>query len=241
MKELIFCLYALIASAAAHATNPESSPFQLQDPQNVMRPFTNDRCSYFFDGNWGECCISHDFAYWKGGTGKERKIADQEFRSCLKEKTNDALAQMMYLGVRIFGGLRNTTHTWGYGWLRNRGNRALSSSENEMISKWVTPELLSDLSKSARRRGFKNLPYPTFTGNYCIDQTLPLLSEKGTVTNVRTTKFVHPNIWKIETPLCKGYYVARFNITSISECTLPHYRDTAPEFLMDIKAYGDCR
>src|SRR5262245_15908951 len=34
-------------------------------------PFTTDGCSTFPDGAWKSCCVTHDYAYWCGGTAED--------------------------------------------------------------------------------------------------------------------------------------------------------------------------
>ncbi len=104
-----------------------------------LRPFTSDGCSLFPDGTlkdrtlWCDCCLSHDMAYWQGGTTAERKKADKALRACVLERTHDkALAATMYLGVRA-GGMPAfpAWYRWGYGWTYGRGYKALSADERQ--------------------------------------------------------------------------------------------------------------
>lgn len=62
----------------------------------------------FFTGErepWYEACIEHDFAYWMGGTSKERKIADQKLREAVIKTGHPIWANIMYIAVRIFGSI----------------------------------------------------------------------------------------------------------------------------------------
>ncbi len=104
----------------------------------TLRPFTSDGCSLFPDrslcngGNdWCHCCLEHDHAYWRGGTRKQRRTADQELKACIADVTNSALqAKLMYAGVRLGGSpYLYTWFRWGYGWKGLRGYRPLSDSE----------------------------------------------------------------------------------------------------------------
>ena len=38
--------------------------------------FHFDGCSKWFDGNWRQCCYTHDLAYWMGGSYWQRVKAD---------------------------------------------------------------------------------------------------------------------------------------------------------------------
>lgn len=76
----------------------------------------SDRCSWFFDGDWGDCCIAHDKEYYAGGTKAMRKAADRRLKQCIAGKGHKVIAQMMYYGVRIGGvGFLKLPFSWGFG------------------------------------------------------------------------------------------------------------------------------
>lgn len=81
--------------------------------------FKSDKCSLFFDGNWGHCCVEHDKTYFFGGTKAERKAADRKLYECIKATGGcgkKAIAGMMYVGVRIGGvGFLKLPFSWGFG------------------------------------------------------------------------------------------------------------------------------
>lgn len=83
-------------------------------PPNI---FKSDGCSCWPDGSWVECCVRHDLVYWMGGTSEERKAADRELTRCVSERGHPAVAQLMYIGVRV-GGVwwLPTPFRWGFGW-----------------------------------------------------------------------------------------------------------------------------
>jgi hypothetical protein len=104
-----------------------------------LRAFATDGCSMFFDGTptqrelWKHCCYAHDKAYWRGGTREERKEADEELRTCVDRVEDEALAELMYRGVRAGGGpCWPASYRWGYGWPYGRGYRALSEDEAKL-------------------------------------------------------------------------------------------------------------
>jgi hypothetical protein len=103
---------------------------------SAIKPFTTDGCSLFPDhlpgkGPYCECCVQHDFAYWRGGTSQEREAADEAFRQCVERSSHDArLARAMYLGVRAGGSPHlYTWFRWGYGWPYGRFYTALTAEE----------------------------------------------------------------------------------------------------------------
>ena len=80
-------------------------------------PFTSDGCSLWFDGDWVECCVQHDLAYWRGGTSKERQEADRALEQCVAKRPHTVMAPIMYAAVRAFGvWWLPTCFRWGYGW-----------------------------------------------------------------------------------------------------------------------------
>lgn len=62
--------------------------------------------------------MRHDWLYWKGGSSKDRLVADEEFFECVKETRSGWLAPFRWLGVRIGGVyfLPFRKWRWGYGW-----------------------------------------------------------------------------------------------------------------------------
>jgi hypothetical protein len=78
--------------------------------------YVSDKCSMFFDCNYGDCCVEHDKAYFFGGTKKERRAADAELYRCVKSRGHGFIAKMMWVGVRIGGvGFLPTPFRWGFG------------------------------------------------------------------------------------------------------------------------------
>lgn len=105
-----------------------------------IKPFTSDGCSAFPDGTleykelWLSCCTAHDYAYWQGGTYKERLKADQELRHCVTKIGEPNIAKLMLAGVRVGGSpYLPTSFRWGYGWSYPRVYKALTDYEKEQI------------------------------------------------------------------------------------------------------------
>jgi hypothetical protein len=108
----------------------------------TIEPFTTDGCSMFPNGTishnslWLDCCISHDFAYWQGGTYQQRLAADNRLRDCVAGTGASFTAEIMLEGVRIGGSpFFPTTYRWGYGWPWLRGYKQLSPSELKQIQR----------------------------------------------------------------------------------------------------------
>ena len=100
-------------------------------PMHVRRlkPFVSDGCSLFPDGDWRDCCVEHDRAYHKGGTGQERLAADRALRRCVAARGHPVVAWIMYRGVRL-GGLSvlPTPFRWGFGHKWPRSHRRKTGS-----------------------------------------------------------------------------------------------------------------
>lgn len=109
----------------------------FSQPPAILAPFTTDGCSMFPDRSplsetdWCTCCVSHDLAYWRGGTAEQRLAADQALRACVLQSSGSvALADLMYNGVRV-GGDPNifTSYRWAYGWPFGRTYEPLTAAE----------------------------------------------------------------------------------------------------------------
>lgn len=120
-------------------------PLELTQQENklkaqTLKPFSSDGCSVFPDGSleqktlWQQCCITHDFAYWQGGTYQARRDADLALKDCVMALGKPWTARAMRLGVR-FGGtaLFPTPFRWGYGWSYPRWYGALSEKEQWLV------------------------------------------------------------------------------------------------------------
>lgn len=83
-------------------------------------PFESDGCSIVPDYDQTECCVRHDWLYWRGGGFQERRKADREFFECIQGGTELApwLAAVRWFGVRVggVGFLPFRRWRWGYGW-----------------------------------------------------------------------------------------------------------------------------
>jgi hypothetical protein len=127
MKYVIFALLLLC------------SPTQASELK--IKPFKTDGCSAFPDGTfkqrdlWLNCCIKHDYAYWKGGTYAEREAADRALKQCVAQIGADKVAVIMLLGVRVGGTpFLPTGFRWGYGWPFPRAYGALTEEELKQVN-----------------------------------------------------------------------------------------------------------
>jgi hypothetical protein len=88
--------------------------------------FTSDGCSggmslawrvFGAPPPWEQCCVVHDFAYWRGGTANERAQADEALEQCVAASGHPIWGAIMRAGVWP-GGVPHlpTAWRWGYGW-----------------------------------------------------------------------------------------------------------------------------
>lgn len=91
------------------------------------RPFHFGGCTLFpdriGDSSFLEACLTHDIAYWYGGSSSQRRHADQVFRQDIRESGSFGrwLQWPMYGAVRLFGNtwvLRQFDANWGFGYNR---------------------------------------------------------------------------------------------------------------------------
>lgn len=120
---------------------------------NLLKPFYTDGCSVFPDGTWQDgdlwrdCCLKHDYDYWKGGTEEERESSDKALKQCVAKLGEDTVAKLMLAGVRAGGSpYFPTSYRWGYGWPLGRGYKALTEQELQQVEALSQhlPHLFSD-------------------------------------------------------------------------------------------------
>ena len=111
---------------------------------DTLSPFTSDGCSLFPDGRlnqqnlWLDCCVHHDFDYWKGGTFQERSDADNALKACVAEVGASKTAFVMLIWVRVGGSaFLPTPFRWGYGWSYPRFYGALTTTEQQQVKEIV--------------------------------------------------------------------------------------------------------
>jgi len=122
----------IFISLGSGCTTPGSiKPTDLKD-------FKSDACSMFPEGTkeeknlWCHCCLEHDKVYWKGGTSRERKEADNVLKKCVKKAGEEKIAQLMLTGVRVGGTpYLPSQFRWGYGWPYLRGYKDVSVKMEE--------------------------------------------------------------------------------------------------------------
>jgi hypothetical protein len=131
---LIFLVSTVSFSQTTDTGMPEPVPrAQEKKSQDFPPGFKSDSCTWFPDGNYGDCCVAHDIDYYKGGSLKQRRRSDMRLYRCVKKKNgwrNKIIAPLMYIGVRIGGvSFLPTPFRWGFG--RKKIRRALRKAEAE--------------------------------------------------------------------------------------------------------------
>jgi hypothetical protein len=96
---------------------------ELADVFGGMRPWDasmSDGCTLSPDGSWRQACVTHDQAYYHGGSAADRKRADQQLRTdMIAQGAPKWVANAYYAGVRV-GGVPGTGLPWEWGF----GNHA---------------------------------------------------------------------------------------------------------------------
>ncbi|MGI8467542.1 MAG: FAD-binding oxidoreductase [Pyrinomonadaceae bacterium] len=117
MKKIILAsfIFALAAISSSAQTKSNSALSAQTFPENLK----SDGCTHFPNGDYLDCCVQHDLAYFKGGSWKERWRADGQLRKCVAAKNgwwHKPLAPVMWSGVRIGGvPFLPTKFRWGFG------------------------------------------------------------------------------------------------------------------------------
>lgn len=122
MKTFPVIVFSLVFSASAFG--------QAAAVRVMPADFRTDKCTWFPDSNYADCCVEHDRDYYFGGSLKERRASDKRLRECVSSKRkgwkSKLLAYGMYIGVRIGGvSFLPTPFRWGFGneWPRKRGKK----------------------------------------------------------------------------------------------------------------------
>lgn len=124
---LLFSLGAFAQNNSGHKNGTRPMPAN----------FKSDGCSMFPDGDYCDCCVEHDKAYFFGGSFKERRHADIKLYKCVRAKKgfhHKIIAPLMYVGVRI-GGVSwlPTPFRWGFG--KTKKYKIKNNSQPEKINK----------------------------------------------------------------------------------------------------------
>ena len=84
MIRIIFLLTVFISLFAItqFSGNPTSTTLSFN---RIPDDFTFDGCSRFPDGDWVQCCESHDEKYFFGGSWEERLEADNQLMQCVAD------------------------------------------------------------------------------------------------------------------------------------------------------------
>jgi hypothetical protein len=125
---------------------------QLSKVEINFATFKSDGCSLFPDGDYRNCCVAHDLAYFSGGSWTARWRADKNLYKCVvatKGFQHKLIAPVMWLGVRA-GGLHffPTPFRWGFGRrkikINNQTSPAVRPPENP-VRKFQTPPVPNNL------------------------------------------------------------------------------------------------
>lgn len=115
MKKLIFVVMLSFLLALNAFAQSDSKSAAKPIPAN----YKSDGCTWFPDGDYRDCCVAHDDAYYTGGSWKKRLQADKRLYVCVANKEgayHKIIAPLMWLGVRVGGvSFLPTSFRWGFG------------------------------------------------------------------------------------------------------------------------------
>ena len=113
-KSFLIVIFTILFSISAFAQTDLKST-----TETLPADFKSDGCSLFPDGDYVDCCVEHDKAYYFGGSSKLRREADKKLYKCVAAKKgfhHKIIAPIMWLGVRTLGvSWLPTSFRWGFG------------------------------------------------------------------------------------------------------------------------------
>jgi len=65
----------------------------------------DNRCTFFFNGNWLECCRAHDYDCADAEAMQSRAMrmkADADLKKCVTGKGHPIIAWIMFMGCRLW-------------------------------------------------------------------------------------------------------------------------------------------
>lgn len=118
MNKIVTAFFVMLACCSIAAVNA-SAQVKTDRSQTNPREFQSDGCTLFPDGDYRNCCVEHDRAYFAGGPIKERRRADNRLYRCVASsggQNKKFIASMMWIGVRVGGvSFLPTPFRWGFG------------------------------------------------------------------------------------------------------------------------------
>jgi succinate dehydrogenase flavin-adding protein (antitoxin of CptAB toxin-antitoxin module) len=158
MKKHLAILFSIIfISSSCALLNPNPNRKEpIAELPLTLSPFTTDYCSEWPDGKstdpkqWALCCFTHDLNYWVGGNEEQRKLADEELKTCVKQTSSNSLNSfLMYIGVRMGGSPGDASYAWGYGWNKDRKYFQLSEDDKKKARELLE---ISDNNKNVKEK-----------------------------------------------------------------------------------------
>ena len=67
-------------------------------PNQIQTAFKSDGCTGWFDGNWRQCCVEHDYLDF---IGISDTLADMTMHECVAT-FSPIMALIMFVGVKLF-------------------------------------------------------------------------------------------------------------------------------------------
>ncbi|MBY0472402.1 hypothetical protein K2X30_14650 [bacterium] len=234
--------FAIAVSTSAFAQDRDSCP---------LNPFTTDGCSMFWEGTsaepnlWLNCCIDHDYAYWKGGTKKERRQADVKLSDCIEQKTHDPLlSNAVFAAVRFAASpYLSTSFRWGYGWSCTRDYGPLSPTELAEVAA-LEPQ---DIYSTPVQKPDTYFPLLPTSGNYCTDFVYRWLQKQGIDSqSILSVGEPFPSIhaenrYWIKLNSCEGGIQIVISGRTPLDCRVPQRAIDLPKYPISVFVSGSCK
>ncbi len=99
-----------------------------------IKPFQTDGCTFFYEGNWKDCCLEHDLYYWIGGDQDKQDMADLKLKYCIEKAQGKTYAALIYFMVRL-GHYSPIKYKYHWGWGRENAKKYHSELEENEIKK----------------------------------------------------------------------------------------------------------
>lgn len=197
---------------------------------NELLPFYSNGCSLpnvLYDQKYNECCMVHDFLYWKGGSLEDKNQADVNLANCITKKGGWDVTGLIWKQALDSFGLER----WGVGWKPRRKNLPLNAEENSKVLAYenLFKGKLPLVTKSAKKINCNNEVINTL-------KNVTLLTKLNNFKDIacynlenETDKIEAILIFSID--CYNGYFVHQKTTTSSESIQFHH----------NLAGYGECR
>jgi hypothetical protein len=230
-----------------------------KDLVNTLHPFVTDGCTDspngLFGATWTQCCITHDLAYWEGGTSDDKHQADETLKACITGKSGSPLIGDTYFAaVDLFGAaFPRASWVWGYGWTYFRGFETLGPDELAQVNALKPQNLQNETIVSDPQSNER--PYPSETKNYCLDEVIESVSQLVGTHTIQKIVYHPPGDLTPDEAFyarenggmtvtvngCEGKITYSLQPYDTDRCSVPIYADHRPQFISNVQNTLKCQ